>query len=153
MALSKDEKKMLWIGLGALVVVGGLAIALKEEKPPPKKKKDYGITVDPQCNNYEVTSAGAIQDAIREEINTLAKEGPVDPFDVARSYLKKAAPDCTTFPENTRNPGEAALFIMTLNTAIDVMLTENLLSESQSQTFRQMAQVWGISQGIPPEDF
>jgi hypothetical protein len=153
MALSKDEKKYLWIGLGTLVVVGGLAIALKEEEKPPPKKKDYGIEVDPQCNQWNITSEGRIRDAIREETRTLAKKGAVDPFDVARNYLNKAAPNCTTFPENTRNPGEAALFIVTLNTSLDVMMEENLLSEGQSETFRQMAQIWGLSQGISPDEF
>lgn len=151
--MTKDEKKILAIGFGALVVFGGLAYAFKDDAQPTPKKKDFGIQVDPQCNQFTVTSEARIRDVIREEVRSLGKQGPVDPFDVARNYLNKAAPDCTTFPENTRNPGEAALFIMTLNTALDIMMEENLLSGAQVLTFQQMAQVWGVSQGISPDEF
>lgn len=151
--MSKQEKLILGTGAVALAVIAGIGFALSKPKKKPKKKKDYGIKVDPQCNSFTVTSEGKVRDAIRAEVRKQSENSGVDPFQVARAYLKKAAPHCTTYPNDTRNPGEATLFVLTMNNVLDIMREEKLLSPKQEGTFKVMVQNWAIAQGVSPADF
>lgn len=153
MALSKEDKLILTTGVLGVVTIGAIAYALRDDEPKKTTKKNYGIKVDEQCNNFTVTNEAQIRDTLRAEIRSLAKRGSVDPFEAARAFLKKAAPHCTTYPNNTRNPGEAALFVQTLNSTLDVMEDEKLVSEDQIDTFKGMVYVWAVNQGVPPGDF
>lgn len=152
MAMTTQEKWLLGGGLVGLAAITALAISLKEDEPK-KKKKGYGLTVDPQCNTFTVNSKSQIRDSIRAEVRTLSKQGDADPFQATRAFLKKAAPHCTTYPNNTRNPGEASLFVLAFNSTLDVMENEKLLSMDQMSTFKDMVKVWAIDQGVPPGEF
>jgi hypothetical protein len=147
MQLTSKQKKFLGIGAGALVALTTLALIFRSK---PKKKKDYGLRVDGQCNTYEVTNENKVRDNLRAGIRA---QKDADPFQVTKSFLNKAAPNCTTYPSNVRNPGEAVLFIKTFNSTLDIMEDENLLSEEQIATFKSMVKIWGVNQGVPIGDF
>lgn len=142
--------------IGAAVIAALSAVYLIATKPASAApKKSLGITVDAQCNTFSVTNEAAVRDAIRAEVRlqTQVANTAADPFVATRAYLKKAAPHCTTYPNNTRNPGEAALFVLAFNTTLDVMEDEKLLSVDQMAQFKEMLQIWALNQGIPPEEF
>lgn len=153
MAISRQDKIVWGTGAAALVGLTLLAIAFKEKPNKSSGKKNYGLTVDPQCNSFTVNNETLIRDGIRAEVRLLSKKGSADPFEVTRAFLRKAAPHCTTYPNNVRNPGEAALFVLTFNSTLDVMEDEKLLSNAQMATFKNMVKVWAIDQGVSPEDF
>lgn len=155
MPLSKQEKQILYTGVALLtgVTILGIVLSSDKKKELKPKKKTYGITVSEQCNSYEINSEQDIHDTLRAIIREEAKRGPVDPFAVARGYVKKAAPHCRSYPENSRSPGEAELFVRIFNEGLDVMVSESLLSASQVASFHEMVKAWGIGQGIPPSEF
>jgi hypothetical protein len=149
MNLSAKQKKVLTIGGAALVAVTGLSLIFGGKKKTPKKR-DYGIKADNQCNTYTVTDERKIHDELWALVR--AQDVP-DPFQISRSFLRKATPNCTVYPNNTRNPGEAALFVLTFNTTLDIMAEENLVSEAQVKSFKDMVKIWAIGQGVNPSDF
>lgn len=150
--LSRSDKILLGLSLVGIATAGLLVYTLTEKKPK-KVKRSYGIMVNDQCNSFEVTDEGIVRSEIQREIDNAAKLGAVDPFNVAEAFLAKAAPHCRKYPDQTRNPGEAGLFAMTFNTVVDMMQSQQLLSQQQVNTFKAMMQTWAMAQGVPASEF
>lgn len=153
MALTKEEKILVVSGLITAGAIAALGMASKSGAESNGKPKGYGIHVGPQCNTFEVTDAARVHDSIRGVIRSQSKKGTVDPFSVATAWLMKAAPHCQVYPSPPRNPGEAALYVETFNTVLDIMQSEKLLSTAEMFSFKQMVKVWGLGHGLNQEDF
>ena len=142
---------MIMVGVGAIGAVM-LISSLTSSKKTTSSLGGTGIEITDQCNSYKITDPDLFARSIRSIVKTDARQGVVDPFQVARKFLKKAAPKCSFYPSNTRNPGEASLFVRVLDEVLDVMKEENLLSAQQQSTFRGMVEVWATAQGVPANE-
>ena len=150
--LSVKEKKMVMVGVSAIGAVLLISSLTSSKKSSSTFLSGTGIEIADQCNSYKITDTDLFTRSIRTIIKADTRHGVVDPFQVARKFLKKAAPKCSFYPSNTRNPGEASLFVRVLDEVLDVMKEENLLSVQQQSMFRGMLEVWATAQGVPANE-
>lgn len=146
-----QRRTVLWTAAGAAVAIGIIAWTVSARGHRPRRT--YGIKVDPGCNTFEVTSEADVRREVEIQVKSAIRRGAPNPFDITSAFLRKAAPHCTFFPSNTRNLGEATLYVMTFNTVLQTLLSHNLLSQDQANMFHQMLEIWAVNQGIPAEEF
>lgn len=106
-------------------------------------------SVADQCNDFAFGDREEINDALNPMVRSAANRGAVDPFAVTTAFVQKYAPQCRTWPEPVRNPGEAKLFLQSFLEVLRVMEEQQLLSADQKAYFLEMVSVWGKFQGIP----
>lgn len=154
--LTKKEKQALAIAGGvtlAGVVVGVVVMRRPKKdtgpKAPPKPK---GLIVNANCNEYSVENEGVVRDDIRKQLDKAEKQGAVSPFQVASSYLSTVT-KCRVYPETSRNPGEAGLYVLAFGWVLDEMRNQNLISASEEDMYKQMVKTWGLEQGLEERDF
>jgi hypothetical protein len=113
---------------------------------------DPFTTVSDQCNDFALADRQQINDAIFPLVRAAARDGAVDPFAVTTEFVRKYASHCRSYPETTRNPGEAKLYVQSFDQVLRVMQEQQLLSEDQRGYFLEMVSVWGKSQGLAVAD-
>lgn len=144
------ENKPLLIlgGVAAASILLAVVFAKSSAKASSTPVKNYGIKVGPQCSSFEITDSNTIAETISRLVDSTAAAGAVDPFAVTTAWLRGAAGQCKSFPEQTRNPGEASLYRQTFITVIKTMKDKNLISQEMSDTYMAMINAWAQSQGV-----
>lgn len=125
------------VGVTALVLVARWAM-----KPDPFQ------SVSDQCNDFALANRQEINDAIAPLVRSAAREGAVDPFAVTTQFVRRYADHCRSYPETTRNPGEARLYVESFAQVLRIMEEQQLISAPQKGYFLEMVSVWGKSQGL-----
>jgi len=152
-----ESRKMLPFYIAAgVVALGAIAGAVILTAPePPKKKKGNGLKVLPQCAGYEIVDLVRLREALRKQLRKSAKDAAPDPFQVTSAFLRAKPHNCTVYPSQTRNPGEAEVYVEVFKLVTELMEQERYTSPAQRQVFDRMAEQWAAAQGVgdlPPED-
>lgn len=152
-----ESRKMLPFYIGAgVVAVGAIAGAVLLTAPsPPKKKKDLGLKVLPQCAGYEITDLVKLREALRKQVRKVAKDQAPDPFQVTSAFLRAKPHSCTVYPSQTRNPGEAEVYVAVFKIVTELLEQERYTSPAQRAVFDRMVDEWAAAQGVgdlPPQD-
>jgi len=149
-AVTSQDKVLLVAGVVTVAAIGALIVGLaKADKPAPKK--NFGITVGPQCSTYEVTDSATISETISRLVDNSAALGAIDPFAATSTWLRGAAGQCKSFPDQARNPGEASLYREIFLQIIETMRTKQLLSTEMHDTYVAMIDTWARAQGAEVE--
>lgn len=144
-------KKTALVG-GAVLGGGILLTALLWPRPKKTKKPNLGLTVGPQCSNYTITDPLVLRNKLREEVGRKARLNQVDPFSITSAFLTQKALACVSYPNKTRNPGEAMLFYTIFKIVMSIMVDENKISQDGRETFELMASLWALSNGAVIEE-
>lgn len=145
-ASQSTARKVAYVG-GGVAGVTVLALGIRWlVRPDPFTK------VSDQCNDFALGDRQEINDAIVPLVRSAASDGAVDPFAVTTEFIRKYASHCRSYPEKTRNPGEAKLYVESFGQVLRVMEELQLLSHDQRGYFLEMVSVWGKSQGLGPAD-
>jgi hypothetical protein len=147
MDLTREDKLYLGIGVAAAIAVTTIAIVVSRDSPKASPKKNYGLKVGPQCSTYELTDPERAKETVAELVTKAAAKGSVDPFAVTQQWLRGAAPSCTFFPAQVRNPGEAELFQLVFHEVATSLQEKNLISDDLKDTYFAMVDTWATSQG------
>lgn len=146
--LSREDKMLMGIGVGAVAVIATLGFFLTRETKASPRKKTYGLRTGPQCATYEFTDDARVQETVSELVDRTVAGGPVDPFAVTSVWLRAAAGECTSFPEASRNPGEARLYRDVFFVVLTQMKDKNLIAQDMFDTYVKMIDIWAQSQGV-----
>jgi len=139
-------RKVAYVG-GSVAGVTALVLAVRWAMTP-----DPFTSVSEQCNDFALGDRQEINEAIVPLVRSAARGGAVDPFAVTTEFVKRYASHCRSYPETTRNPGEAKLYVESFAQVLRVMGDEQLLTDAQRGYFLEMVSVWGKSQGLAEAD-
>lgn len=135
--LSPTAKYLLTGGLGVAVLATGVVIYRAAVRPRPFQVHNAA------CSSFTMGTDVELDEAIKPIIREHLRWRPaVDPFAVTTDLIHRYAPDCRSYPEESRNPGEAELFVACFIQVIRVMDVMRLLTESQRRYFTAMIDVW-----------
>jgi len=153
----KKEKttsmRNFYIGAGVVAGVALIgAIATSRPSTPKTKKKKLGIKVKPQCAGYTITDLIVLRENLRKSLQTAAKSGAPDPFQITSKFLSQKRLGCTVYPNQVRNPGEAETYAAVFKLVTELMQQEHLASEKQRRAFDEMASTWAKSMGATTTD-
>jgi len=130
--------------LGVAVIATGVAIYRAATRLRPIQVNNEA------CSDFSLGSQAELDEAIRPIIREHMRRRPaVDPFAVTTDFIHRYAPVCKSYPEESRNPGEAALFVESFLEVMRVMDLMKLLTENQRVYFTRMIDVWAKAHGIP----
>ncbi len=147
MDLSREDKILFGVGIASALAITTLALVLSRGKPKPRKKS-YGLKVGPQCSTYEYTDETRAKETIIKAVGEAAERGAIDPFAVASAWLRAAAGKCKSYPEQTRNPGEASLYRGAFLNVLQAMREKSLLSQDMDDAYHEMIDTWASAQGV-----
>jgi len=139
-------RKVAYVG-GSVAGVTALVLVVRWAMTP-----DPFTKVSDQCNDFALADREEINQAIFPLVRSAARDGAVDPFAVTTEFVKRYASHCRSYPETTRNPGEAKLYVESFAQVLRVMEEQQLLTAAQRGYFLEMVSVWGKSQGLADSD-
>lgn len=147
------------LSLKTAAIVGGAAIGAGlltawvagVFAPKKKKAKPLGITVTAQCSQFNITDPHLLRSRIREYVQRQAKANQLDPLAIAAGFMRQPGLKCTAYPANPRNPGEAELYFMVVETVTSIMEEDRQLSAADKMTIDDFAAQWAASKGAPIE--
>lgn len=143
--LTRGQKYLIVGGVGlAVLLIGGAIASAKRVKPGPPRF----VNADASCSMPTITDQALWADQIRSAVRQAANRGALDPFSVTSSLIEGAAPSCTVYPKNTRNPGEAKFYAQTFMAVTNDARTQNLVSAEQATTWNNMMFTWAAAQGL-----
>ena len=149
--LAREHKIMIGVGAGIVVLIATVAtVAWASSGDPAPMKK--AIEVSDGCTTFAIVSDQQLRDDLRDRLRKAAKEGAIDPLQVASRYVRAAVPGCPTYPARTETPSQAKLFAAVYLVLLDLMTQENLLSSTDFPTWYGMMTIWAAAQGVPAED-
>jgi hypothetical protein len=148
--LTRREKIGLAVfGAATLGLVGAaVAVAGTANAAPPMQT----ITIGEGCSTFTINDLQKLRDELRIAGRQAVQRGAVDPLQTTSQYIRRVAPRCATYPANTNNPGEVKLFAAVYTELLDVLRTENLLSDSNFTTWYSMLTTWAAGQGVPASE-
>jgi hypothetical protein len=141
-ARSTPEKVGIVAGgiVGVSLITWGI---VRLSRPTPVRDISEG------CNDFAFSNKAEVEQAILPLLKEArSQHGTVDPFSVTTKFLKRYATQCRSYPEESRNVGEAELYVQSFVKVVDVMKGERMLSPDQRMYFLEMVSVWGRMQGL-----
>ena len=142
-ALPPVAKFMLWGATGVSIAAIGYATYRWATTPVP-----FTVESD-QCNKYKMGSQYQLDEAITPIVKYHAKfRAGIDPFAITTEVIHKYGKSCKSYPEESRNPGEAALYVDVFKEVLRVMDAQKLLSSNQRDYFGRMIDVWARAHSV-----
>jgi hypothetical protein len=150
----RRNKTLALIGagiVGTAVLVTAISAAASEKEAPPVRR---AITIgDATCSTWNVVDPALLRDEIRSMIRAQQAVGPVDPFDIASSYVARLGSACPSYPNKASSPMNAKLFLTVLNVVFQILLQDKLVDNATVVAWTSMAVTWAANSGVPASEY
>lgn len=134
-----------------LVSIVGIALIARSWKSEPAPV-DIGLRIASNCSSYEITNQTLMEKNIAADVKRQAARGPVDPFEVAAAYVRRASSSCSVYPSPPRSGVEVDVFSFVFGLVIDAMAKQNLLTDISKATFQGMLETWNLQVSSSSQD-
>lgn len=104
--------------------------------------------VGPQCSDFSLSNRAEIDETMKPMVLAAAERGAVDPFTLASQFIARYAPECRSWPDQPRNPGEGQLYVAIFFEVLRVMGEAGLATTAQAKYYGDMVTVWAAAQGV-----